>query len=44
MNFDKSGYIDIDRAMYKFNSGDVMLVRRSFYGVTSTMSKLGENP
>lgn len=44
MNFDKSGYIDIDRAMYKFNNGEVMLVRRSFYGVTQIMSKLGEDP
>lgn len=43
-DFNKSGYIDIDRAMYKFNSGEIMLVRRSFYGVTSTMSRLGENP
>lgn len=43
-DFNTSGYIDIDRAMYKFNSGDIMLVRRSFYGVTSTMSRLGENP
>lgn len=42
--FNKSGYIDIDRAMYKFNSGEIMLVRRSFYGVSPTMSRLGENP
>ena len=38
--FNKSGYIDIDRAMYKFNSGEIMLVRRSFYGVTSTIGRL----
>lgn len=41
--FNKSGYIDIDRAMYKFNSGEIMLVRRSFYGVTSTIGRLGVN-
>lgn len=40
-DFNKSGYIDIDRAMYKFNSGEIMLVRRSFYGVTSTIGRLG---
>lgn len=39
--FNKSGYIDIDRAMYKFNSGEIMLVRRSFYGVTATIGRLG---
>lgn len=41
--FNKSGYIDIDRAMYKFNSGEIMLVRRSFYGVTATIGRLGVN-
>lgn len=44
IDFNKSGYIDIDRALYKFNNGEVMLVRRSFYGVTQIMSKLGEDP
>lgn len=39
--FNKSGYIDIDRAMYKFNSGEIVLVRRSFYGVTATIGRLG---
>lgn len=39
--FNKSGYIDIDRAMYKFNSGEIMLVRRSFYGVISAIGRLG---
>lgn len=42
-SFNKSGYIDIDRAMYKFNSGEIMLVRRSFYGVISAIGRLGVN-
>lgn len=41
--FNKSGYIDIDRAMYKFNSGEIMLVRRSFYGVIAAIGRLGVN-
>ena len=41
--FNKSGYIDIDRAMYKFNSGEIVLVRRSFYGVISAIGRLGVN-
>ena len=41
IGFNKSGYIDIDRAMYKFNSGEIMLVRRSFYGVISAIGRLG---
>lgn len=40
-DFNKSGYIDIGRAMYKFNSGEIMLVRTSFYGVTATIGRLG---
>ena len=32
--FDKSGYIDVDKALYKFNNGKFGLVRKSFYGVT----------
>lgn len=41
--FNKSGYIDIDRAMYKFNSGEIVLVRRSFYGVIASIGRLGVN-
>ena len=27
--------------MYKFNSGEIVLVRRSFYGVISAIGRLG---